>query len=135
MFEEIPSPPAPPSQRTTIVSFGMMFAIFLIGSAIAWFRWSGPLSLGRKITAGDFLVGGVLSGVFLLTAKSTSPEGNQKRMWALFFAVWLPQLIVDVLRSRLSLAGFVKGVIRGKRHVVAVSIPASYPEFYVLLLV
>jgi hypothetical protein len=98
MFEEIPSPPAQPSQRTAIVTFGVFLAVFLIGSAIAWFRWSGPMSLSRKITVGEFIVGGVLSGVFLLTAKSTSAEGNQKRMWALFLAVWLPQLIVDVLR-------------------------------------
>ena len=98
MFEEIPSQPTPPSQRTAIVTFGISLAIFLIGSAIAWFRWSGPMSLSRKITVGEFIVGGVLSGVFLLTTKSTSAEGNQKRMWVLFLAVWLPQLIVDVLR-------------------------------------
>ena len=88
----------PPSQRTAVVTFGIFLAVFLISSAIAWFRWSGPMSLSRKITVGEFIVGGVLSGVFLLTAKSTSAEGNQKRMWALFLAVWLPQLIVDVLR-------------------------------------
>jgi len=98
MFEEIPSPPAPPSQRTAISSFGIFLAFFLVGSAIAWFRWSGPMSLSRKITVGEFIVGGVLSGVFLLTAKSTSPEGNQKRIRALFLAVLLLQLIVDVLR-------------------------------------
>jgi hypothetical protein len=98
MFEEIPSPPAPPSQRTAIVSFGIFFATFVIGLAIAWFRWSGPMSLSRKITVGEFIVGGALSSVFLLTAKSTSPEGNRKRMWALFLAVCLLQLIVDVLR-------------------------------------
>lgn len=98
MFEEIPSPPVPPSQRTAVVTFGIFLAVFLISSAIAWFRWSGPMSLSRKITVGEFIVGGVLSGVFLLTAKSTSAEGNQKRVWALFLAVWLPQLIVDVLR-------------------------------------
>ena len=98
MFEEIPSPPVPPSQRTAVVTFGIFLAVFLISPAIAWFRWSGPMSLSRKITVGEFIVGGVLSGIFLLTAKSTSAEGNQKRMWALFLAVWLPQLIVDVLR-------------------------------------
>jgi hypothetical protein len=56
------------------------------------------MSLSRKITVGEFIVGGVFSGVFLLAAKSTSAEGNQKRMSALFLAVWLPQLIVDVFR-------------------------------------
>ena len=80
------------------MAFGLFLVVFLIGSAIAWFRWSGSMSLIRKITVGEFIVGGVLSGVFLLTAKSTSAEGNQKRMWALFLAIWLPQLIVDVLR-------------------------------------
>jgi hypothetical protein len=98
MFEEIPFRPAPPSQRTAIVSFGIYFAIFLTASAIAWFRWSSPLSLSRKIAVAEFIMGGVLSGIFLVTAKSASPEANQKRMWALFFAIWLPQLIIDVLQ-------------------------------------
>jgi hypothetical protein len=98
VFEEIPSRPVPPGQRTAVVTFGISLAVFLISSAIAWFRWSGPMSLIRKITVGEFIVGGVLSALFLLTAKSTSAEGNQKRTWALFLAVWLPQLIIDVLR-------------------------------------
>jgi heme/copper-type cytochrome/quinol oxidase subunit 3 len=98
MFEEIPAPPAPPSQRSAIVIFSISFAMFLVALAIAWFRWSGPMSLSQKITVGEFIVGGVLSGVFLLTAKSTSREGNQKRMWTLFIATWILQLVVDVIR-------------------------------------
>src|ERR1035441_3847763 len=39
MFEEIPSPPVPPSQRTAVVTFGIFLAVFLISPAIAWFRW------------------------------------------------------------------------------------------------
>jgi hypothetical protein len=80
------------------LSFGVFLAVFMVGSAIAWFRWPRPMSLNRKITVGEFIVGGVLSGVFLLTAKSTSPEGNQKRIHALFLAVLLLQIIGDVLR-------------------------------------
>jgi 4-amino-4-deoxy-L-arabinose transferase-like glycosyltransferase len=98
MFEEIPAPAPPPSQRATIAGFGVLFATCVIASIIAWFRWSRPMSLGRKISAGEFIVVGVLSGVFLLTAKSVTPESNQKRLWGLFLAVWLPQLIVDVLQ-------------------------------------
>ena len=99
MFEEIPAPVSPPSQRTTIAAFGVLFfATCVIASIIAWFRWSGPMSLGRKISAGEFIVGVILSGVFLLTAKSATPERNQKRLWGLFLAIWILQLIVDVLQ-------------------------------------
>jgi hypothetical protein len=99
MFEEIPSPPPPPSQRTAITVFGVSLASFLSGAAIVWIRWSGPLSLSHKITAGEFIVGCVLSGVFLLTAKSATPEGNRKRMWALFFVVFVFQLIDTLFRQ------------------------------------
>jgi hypothetical protein len=86
MFEETPSLPTPPSQRTTIAGFGVFFAFFVITSATAWFRWSGPVSLNRKITVAQFIVVGVLSGVFLLTAKSSLPESNRKRMIGLLLA-------------------------------------------------
>jgi hypothetical protein len=98
MFEEIPSPPVPPSQRAAVASFAFFFSIFLIGSAIAWWRWSGPMSLGRKITAAEFIVGGLLSGAFLLTAKSTTPEGNRKRLMGLVVTVSVLQVIVDVVQ-------------------------------------
>jgi hypothetical protein len=98
MFEEIPSPPPPPSQRAMIAFFGFSFALFLSGAAIAWIRWSGPLSLIRRISAGEFIVGCVLSGVFLLTAKSGTPEGNRKRMLTLFLVMMVYQMIIDVLR-------------------------------------
>jgi len=98
MFEQIPAPAPPPSQRATIAGFGILFATCVIASIIAWFRWSGPMSLSRKISAGEFILGGVLSGVFFLTAKSATPENNQKRLWGLFIALWLLQLIIDVLQ-------------------------------------
>jgi hypothetical protein len=98
MFEEIAPPPAPPSQRASTVGFAIFFASFLIGSTIAWFRWSGPMSFTRKLTAMEFIVGGVLSWLFLLTVKSATPDGNRKRMFGLFFFVGILQMIVDVLQ-------------------------------------
>ena len=74
-------------------------AFFLAASAIAWFRWSGhPLSVGRKISLGEFVLGSLISGVFLLTAKSATPKANRKRLWLLLIAMLLVQLIFDVLR-------------------------------------
>lgn len=99
MFEEIPSPPAPPSERRAVRAFAVIFVSFLIGSLIAWFRWSGhPLSVGRKIATGEFIVGLVISGVFLLTAKSATPEDNRKRLWAFFWGIIIIQVILDVLQ-------------------------------------
>ena len=98
MFEEIPSPPPPPSQKAAIASFAFFFSVFLIGSTIAWWRWSRPMSLGRKITVAEFIVGGLLSGAFLLTAKSTTPEGNRKRLTGLFVTVLILQVTVSVLQ-------------------------------------
>lgn len=96
MFEEIPSPLPPLSQRGAIAFFGAFFALFLSLAVIAWIRWSGPLSLIRKIDVAEFVVGCLLSGVFLLTAKSATPEGNRKRMAVLFFVFFVFQLI-DIL--------------------------------------
>jgi hypothetical protein len=98
MFEEIPSPPAPPSQRGAIGALAVMFASFLIGSAIAWLRWSHPLSVIRKIVTAEFILGLVFSGACLLIAKSATPEDNRKRLWAFLWAMMLFQLIVDVLQ-------------------------------------
>jgi hypothetical protein len=96
MFNEIPPRPAPPSQRLTIVGFSIFFASFLGGLVLDWFLWSGPMSLTRKIITAEYVVGGVLSAVFLLTAKSVTPENNQKRMWALLIAMFLVQAFIDV---------------------------------------
>jgi len=71
----------------------------LIGSVIGWFRWSGhPLSVSRKIAVGEFIFGLLVSGMFLLTAKAATPEDNRKRLWALFCAIMIIQVIIDVLQ-------------------------------------
>jgi hypothetical protein len=80
----------------TIVGFSILLASFLGGLVLDRFLWSGPASLDRKLITGEYIVGGVLSAVFLLTAKSATPESNQKRMWAIFLTVLLVQLFVDV---------------------------------------
>jgi len=54
------------------------------------------MSLTRKIITAEYIVGGVLSAVFLLTAKSATPESNQKRMWALLIAIFIVQVFIDV---------------------------------------
>jgi hypothetical protein len=98
MFEEIPSPPAPPTQRRAIQAFAVIFASFFVGSAIAWFRWSHPLSVVRRIVTAEFILGLVVSGVCLLTVKSATPEDNRRRLWACFWAIMLTQLIIDLLQ-------------------------------------
>jgi formate hydrogenlyase subunit 4 len=100
VFDEIPSRRREPlSQGQAIFYLAAYFAVFLVGSAIAWFRWSGyPLSVSRKISLGEFVLGSLISGVFLLTAKSATPQTNQKRLWVLVIAMLLVQLILDVLR-------------------------------------
>jgi len=98
MFEEIPSPPPPPSQRSAIAICGAIFALFLSVAVITWNRWSRPLSLPRKVEAVQIIVCGMLSGVFLLAAKAATPETNRKRVTTLLFVSLLLQLIIDVLR-------------------------------------
>jgi hypothetical protein len=80
----------------TIVAFSIFFASFLGGLALDWFLWSGPMSLTRKIITAENIVGGTLSAVFLLTAKSATPRDNQKRMWALIVSVSLVQIFVAI---------------------------------------
>jgi hypothetical protein len=96
MFDEIPPRPAPPSHRLTIVVFSIFFASFLAGLVLDWFLWSGPMSLTRKTITAGYIVGSVLSAVFLLTAESVTPESNQKRMWALVIAISIAQVVIDV---------------------------------------
>ena len=98
MFEEIPSRPAPPSQRTAIIGFAAIFVFFFVGSAVAWFRWSRPLSVVRKVTAAEFGIGLVVAGVCLLTARRVAPEDNQRRLRDLLWAILLLQIVIDVLR-------------------------------------
>jgi hypothetical protein len=96
MFDEIPPRPAPPSHRLTIVGFSIFLASFLGGLVLDWFLWSGPMSVNGKIITAEYIVGSVLSAVFLLTAKSVTPESNQKRMWALFIAMSMVQVVIAV---------------------------------------
>jgi hypothetical protein len=56
------------------------------------------MSLRRKITTGEFVLCGILSGVFLLTAKSVSPEGNRKRMMCLLLVFLVFQITVSALQ-------------------------------------
>jgi hypothetical protein len=99
VFEEIPSRPAKLDQGQVIFYFRLCFGVFLVGSAIAWFRWSEyPLWVARKVSLGEFLLGALISGVFLSIAKSATPEANRKRLFGLLTTIILVQLIFDVLR-------------------------------------
>lgn len=99
MFDEIPSRRAPLDQGDSIILLRLTFGVFLVASAISWFRWSAhPLSVSRKISLGEFVLGSLISGVCLLTAKSITPKSNQKRLWGLLITVMLVQLILDVLQ-------------------------------------
>jgi hypothetical protein len=100
VFDEIPA-----RRRETlslgqaIFWFAYWVALFVVSSAIAWFRWSeNPLSVIRKIHLGVFVLGSLISGVFLFTAKSATPETNRKRLWVLFITINLVGLMVDILR-------------------------------------
>jgi hypothetical protein len=78
--------------------FAVYVALFLVGSAVAWFCWSGnPLSVIRKIESGSFVLGSLISGVFLLTAKSAHPRTNQERFWVLCNAMMIAPMILGVL--------------------------------------
>jgi len=98
MFQEIPARPVLPSPRLAVATFGTLFVSWLIGSAIIWFRWSGPISLIREIIVVQFVVGGIASGAFFLTAKSVLPEVNRRRMIGLLIAVFAFQFVVDILQ-------------------------------------
>ena len=101
MFEEIPSRPAPQSQRFYIFYFAVFLAVFPVLSTIMWWvRWPHPLSLGDKIFLGGFALISLPSGVFLLTAKSATPIDNQERLRGLVWASWLVPLILRILELR-----------------------------------
>jgi hypothetical protein len=50
------------------------------------------------MAAGEYLVVGLLSGAFLLRAKSVSPGGNGKRMTLLVFVFLALQVVASVLQ-------------------------------------
>jgi len=81
-------------------NFAAYSALFLLGSGIAWFCWSGnPLSVIRKIDSGIFVLCSLISGVFLLTAKSAHPRTNQERFWVLFNTGMIVPIILGVLSN------------------------------------
>jgi hypothetical protein len=98
VFDEISPRRAPLSQQFYMFYFAAYVALFLVGSAIAWFCWSGnPLSVIRKIESGSFVLGSLISGVFLSTAKSAHPRTNQDRFWFLFNTMMIAPVILGVL--------------------------------------
>ena len=100
MFDEIP-PPRPeslPSYRMALATFAAYFAMSLAGALVAWFRRHSPLSLRREAALAQVVVGGLLSGLFLLTAKSASPQANRIRMTVVITAFLAFQLVVDILQ-------------------------------------
>jgi hypothetical protein len=99
VFDELPSRGEPLDEGDYIFYFRLTFAFLLVAAAISWFLWSRyPLSVSRKISLGEFVLGSLISALFLLTAKSATPKGNQKRLWGLLITVMLVQLFLDVLR-------------------------------------
>jgi hypothetical protein len=94
MFDEISSRPAPRSQQFYIYNFAAYFALFLVGSAIAWFCWPGVIG---KIASGSFVLWSLTSGVFLLTAKSAHPRTNQDHFWALSNIGMIVPVILGIL--------------------------------------
>ena len=98
MFEGIPPRRALRSQRFYMFYFALYFALFLVGSVIAWFCWSGnPLSVIRKIDSASLVLCSLISGGFLLTAKSAPLRTNQDRFWVLFNTGMIVPMILGVL--------------------------------------
>jgi hypothetical protein len=98
VFDEIPTRRAPRSQQFYMFHFAAYVVLFLVGSAIAWLCWSGnPQSVIRKIESGSFVLGSLISGVFLLTAQSATPVTNQERFWVLFNTMMIAPMILGVL--------------------------------------
>lgn len=98
VFDEIPPRRKPLSQVQYTFYFGVYFVLFLALSA--WFRRSGnPPSVIREIDSVFSVLGLLISGVFLLTAKSATPETNQARHRVFFIAMMPVLIILDVLRD------------------------------------
>ena len=101
VFDEIPPRRAPRSQRFYIFNFAGFFAVDAVFSMIIWwFRWPHPLSLSDKIAIRSFALCSLISGVFLLTAKS-APRTNQERLWVLFNTGMIVPMILEVLSNGL----------------------------------
>jgi hypothetical protein len=74
VFEEIPPRRAPRSQQFYISNFAFFFAFSPVLLAITRPLWPHPLSLQDKFVLGGFAFISLLSGVFLLNARSV-PQG------------------------------------------------------------
>jgi hypothetical protein len=96
VFDEIPPRRPPRSQRFYISNFEFFFAFSPVLLAITWPLWPHPLSLEDKFVLGSFAFISLLSGVFLLNAKSVTLRDNQERLWYLFSATMFIPLICDV---------------------------------------
>ena len=96
VFEELPPRRAPRSQRFYICNFAVIFAFFPVSFAIIWPLWPHPLSHEDKFILGGFALVSLLSGVFLLNAKSVTPRDKQERLWVLVSATMFVPLILDV---------------------------------------
>ena len=99
MFEEIPSPSlTPTSSRWAIAIYATYFALCLAGGIFLRIRWPHPWTSVRKFEMAQLIVFGLLSGWFLLCAKTATPEANRKRTATLLIGFTAFQLIIDVMR-------------------------------------
>jgi formate hydrogenlyase subunit 4 len=57
------------------------------------------MSVRREIALGEYILGSLISGVFLFSAKSATPEGNRKRLSALLITMMLVQLTLTVFQN------------------------------------
>lgn len=97
MFEEIPSrPPAAISSRWAIAIYATYFAICLGSGVIFWIRWSHPWSPVRMLEMTQVV--GLLSGWFLLRAKTAAPEANRVRTAAVLMVFMVFQIVINVIR-------------------------------------
>ena len=96
VFDEIPPRKAPRSQRFYIFNFAFVSAFFPVLFAITWPLWRHPLSHEDRFVLGGFAFVSLLSGAFLLNAKSVTPRDNQERLWYLLSATILVPRILAV---------------------------------------
>jgi hypothetical protein len=98
MFEEIPPRPPAPSRRLAVASFAIWCGVSLLASVILWLRFGIPTSAKGIVRTGTLLAGSLLSGFFLLTAKSVSDETNRIRITVLVVVISALQLVDAVFQ-------------------------------------
>jgi len=102
VFDEIPPPREPElSQQKAVFYFAVLFVFYFATSVILWMCLGHPLSVGDKIALGNIVLGSLLSGVFLLTAKSATPQDNRSRLLVLRRAIILGLMIAGVVEGAL----------------------------------